>query len=71
MENCKGYTFVQNRGRSKKLINRTYLIIPWVPEGFFSVAAKQNIVPSSYMSLMRHGLLVRLKYVEVVSVFTA
>ena len=24
-----------------------------------------------YMSLMRHGLLVRLKYVEVVSVFTA
>lgn len=73
MENCKGYTFVQNRGRSKKLINRTYLIIPRVPEVFFSVAAKQNkkIVPSGYMSLMRHGLLVRLKYVEVVSVFTA
>ena len=30
-----------------------------------------KIVPSGYMSLMRHGLLVRLKYVEVVSVFTA
>ena len=30
-----------------------------------------KIVPSGCMSLMRHGLLVRLKYVEVVSVFTA
>ena len=30
-----------------------------------------KIVPSGYMSLMRHGLLVRLKYVEVVLVFTA
>ena len=29
-----------------------------------------KIVPSGYMSLMRHGLLVQLKYVEVVSVFT-
>ena len=31
----------------------------------------RKIVPSGYMSLLRHGLLVRLKYVEVVSVFTA
>ena len=30
-----------------------------------------KIVPSGYMSLMRQGLLVRLKNVEVVSVFTA
>ena len=30
----------------------------------------KKIVPSGYMSLMRHRLLVRLKYVEVVSVFT-
>ena len=29
-----------------------------------------KIVPSRYMSLVRHGLLVWLKYVEVVSVFT-
>ena len=35
------------------------------------VTANEKIVPSGYMSLMHHGLLVRLKYVEVVSVFTA
>ena len=38
---------------------------------FSHIKKKKKIVPSGYMSLMRHGLLVRLKYVEVVSVFTA
>ena len=38
---------------------------------FKTAQHERKIVPSGYMSLMRHGLLVRLKYVEVVSVFTA
>ena len=51
------YTFRQGQNLLADVRNRVLLV--------------KKIVPSGYMSLMRHGLLVRLKYVEIVSVFTA